>query len=216
MQPIPPETLVGALQWRYATKKFDPARKIPAATWAALESALVLAPSSYGLQPWKFVVAQDPALRTRLTAASFGQAQVADCSHYVIFALRKNLGAAEVDRYIDRIVEVRGGVKEKLQGYRNLMVASMDRAREEGRLDPWMSHQSYIALGQFMAAAALLGVDTCPMEGLEPPRYDEILGLAPQGYATLCACAAGYRAEGDKYAAAAKVRFPASEVVSYL
>jgi nitroreductase len=216
MPPISPETLLGALNWRYATKKFDPVRKIPAATWTALESALVLAPSSYGLQPWKFIVAQDPALRPRLTAASFGQTQVADCSHYVIFALRKNLGPAEVDRFIDRVVAVRGGTKEKLQGYRNLMVGSMDRARGEGRLDAWMSHQSYIALGQFMASAALLGVDTCPMEGLEPAKYDEILGLAAQGYTTLCACAAGYRAGDDKYAAVAKVRFPASEVVSYV
>ncbi len=216
MQPIPPETLLGALNWRYAVKKFDPAKKIPADTWSALESALVLAPSSYGLQPWKFIVAQDPALRARLTAASFGQTQVADCSHYVVFALRKDLGAADVDRYIDRTVAVRGGTRERLQAYRDLMVNSMERARGQGRLDTWMSHQAYIALGQFMAAAALLGVDTCPMEGLEPPKYDEILGLAAQGYATLCGCAAGYRAGDDKYAAARKVRFPASEVVSYV
>jgi nitroreductase len=216
MHPIPTESLLGALNWRYAVKKFDPAKKIPAAIWTALESALVLAPSSYGLQPWKFIVVQDPALRPRLTSASYGQTQVADCSHYVVFALRKNLGVAEVDRFIDRVVAVRGVAKEKLRGYRDVMVGSLDRARAEGRLDAWMSHQSYIALGQFMAAAALLGVDTCPMEGLVPAQYDEILGLAPQGYATLCACAAGYRADDDKYAAAAKVRFPASEVISYV
>jgi nitroreductase len=216
MQPIPHETLLGALTWRYAVKKFDPAKKIPAATWSALESALVLAPSSYGLQPWKFIVVQDQAVRARLAAASYGQTQPVDCSHHVVFALRKNLGAADVDRYIDRTIAVRGGEKEKLKGYRDLMVGSTDRARTAGTLDTWMSHQVYIALGQFMACAALLGVDTCPMEGLEPAKYDEILGLGPQGYATLCACAAGYRAGDDKYAAAHKVRFPAGEVVHYV
>jgi nitroreductase len=213
---IPPETLLGALNWRYATKKFDPAKKIPAATWKALEGALVLSPSSYGLQPWKFIVVQDPAVRAQLSAASHGQSQPADCSHHVVFALRKDFGPADVDRYIDRIVTVRGGSKEGLKGYRDMMVGFTDRTRGAGRLEAWMSHQAYIALGQFMASAALLGVDTCPMEGIQPPKYDEILGLAAQGYATLCACAAGYRASDDKYATAAKVRFPASEVVSYV
>jgi len=216
MNPIPTETLVGALSWRYATKRFDPAKQIPPHIWTALESALVLSPSSYGLQPWRFIVAQDPAVRAKLAAASFGQSQAVDCSHYVVFALHKNLSAAHVDRFIDRTVAVRGGTKEKMKGYRDLMVNSTDRARGEGRLDTWMSHQVYIALGQFMASAALLGVDTCPMEGLEPAKYDEILGLAPQGYATLCACAAGYRAADDKYAVAPKVRFPANEVVTYV
>jgi nitroreductase len=216
MNHIPAETLLGALNWRYAVKKFDPAKKIPAATWSALESALVLAPSTFGLQPWKFIVAQDPAVRAKLGAASFGQTQPVDASHYVVFAVRKNLSPADVDRYIDRIVAVRGAAKAALQGFREIMVGATERARGAGYLDAWMSHQVYIALGQFMASAALLGVDTSPMEGVEPPKYDEILGLAPLGYTTLCGCAAGYRAVDDKYAAAAKVRFPTSEVVLYV
>ena len=216
MHTIPTETLLGALNWRYATKKFDPARKIPAATWGALESSLVLAPSSYGLQPWKFIVADDPALRAHLAVAAFGQTQAVDASHYVVFALRKSLSTEDVDRFVDRIVAVRGGTKERLKGYRDIMAGSLDRARGAGYLDAWMGHQVYIALGQFMASAALLGVDTCPMEGIQPARYDELLGLAAQGYTTLCACAAGYRADDDKYAVAAKVRYPAAEVVSHV
>jgi nitroreductase len=216
MTTIPSATLLGALHWRYATKKFDPAKKIPAETWSALESALVLSPSSYGLQPWKFIVVQDPALRAKLSAAAYGQTQPVDASHFVVFTLRKNLGAADVDRYIERMVAVRGGSKEALQGYRDLMVGSADRAREAGRLDTWMGHQVYIALGQFMASAALLGVDTCPMEGLDAAKFDAILGLAPQGLATLCACPAGYRAADDKYAAAPKVRFAPGEVISHV
>src|SRR5579859_5001506 len=112
MKPIPTGTLLEALNWRYATKKFDPAKKIPADLWAALEQALILAPSSYGLQPWKFVVVQDAVLRQKLSAASWGQTQPVDCSHYVVFAVRKDLDATHVDRFIDRTVEVRGGMKD--------------------------------------------------------------------------------------------------------
>jgi|SRR5579885_626661 len=216
MKPIPPSTLVEALNWRYATKKFDPAKKIPPDLWTALEQALILAPSSYGLQPWKFVVVQDAALRQKLSAASWGQTQPVDCSHYVVFAVRKDVGAAHVDRFIDRTVEVRGGSKEALKGYRDMMLGSLEKARANGRLDTWQSHQVYIALGQFLASAALLGVDACPMEGIEPPKYDELLGLSAQGYATLCAAAAGYRAAEDKYAVAKKVRFKPAEVVHYI
>jgi nitroreductase len=214
MHPVPTTAVLAALQWRYATKKFDPAKKVPADTWAVLEQALVLAPSSFGLQPWKFIVVQDPALRQRLSTASFGQIQPVDCSHFVVFAQRKNLSAADVDRYIDRVVEVRGGTKEALKAYRDIMVGATDKARVEGYLETWISHQVYIALGQFMAAAALCAVDTCPMEGLDQAKYDEILGLPALGYTTLCACAAGYRAEHDKYARAPKVRFHPHHVIT--
>jgi nitroreductase len=214
MTPASTTTVLEALQWRYATKKFDHAKKIPGDVWSALEQALVLAPSSYGLQPWKFVVVDNRELRQKLSAASWGQTQPVDCSHYVVFAHRKNLSAADIDRYIDRIVEVRGGAKETLKGYRDIMVGNTEKARVGGTLDIWMSHQVYIALGQFMAAAALLGVDTCPMEGLEPLKYDEILGLTSLGYSTLCACAAGYRSADDKYARAPKVRFAHHEIVT--
>ncbi|MDE3084175.1 MAG: NAD(P)H-dependent oxidoreductase [Verrucomicrobiota bacterium] len=216
MNTIPAETLVTALNWRYATKKFDPTKKIPPETWSALEQALVLAPSSYGLQPWKFIVVQDPPTRQRLSAASWGQTQSMECSHFVVFAVRKNLDADHVDRYLERIVEVRGGTKEGLSGFRDLMLGSLDKARTEGFLDSWQSHQVYIALGQFMAAAALLGVDTCPMEGIEPPKYDEILNLKAHGLTALCACAAGYRAAHDKYAAIKKVRFKVADVIRHV
>jgi nitroreductase len=216
MKPIPAETLLEALNWRYATKKFDPAKKIPADTWAALEQALVLAPSSFGLQPWKFVVVQDPAMRQKLSAASWGQTQPVECSHYVVFTVRKNLGADHVDRFLDRTVELRGGTKDALKGYRDIMLGSLEKARAAGYLDMWQSHQVYIALGQFMASAAVLGVDTCPMEGIEPPKYDELLGLTAQGYGALCACAAGYRAADDKYATMKKVRFKPADVIQHV
>lgn len=213
MTPIAPAQLTAALHWRYAVKKFDPAKRIPAEIWFALEEALVLTPSSIGLQPWRFIVVTDPAVKARLAPAAWNQPQVADCSHFVVFAVHRDLGAAHVQRHIDRMVQVRGVAPESLVKFRAMVMRNLDEARTQGRLDTWQSHQIYIALGNFMTAAALLGVDTCPMEGIEPAKFDEILGLGGTTYATVVACAAGYRLPDDKYATAKKVRFPAEEVI---
>ncbi len=216
MTPISPQQLLDTLNWRYATKKFDPARKIPAETWSVLEQSLVLTPSSFGLQPWRFLVVDNPELRAKLVGASWGQTQVADASHLVVFLVRKDLGPDHVGHYMQRTAELRGVPVESLDPFLKVINQSLDSARRDGRLDTWQTHQIYIALGQFMAAAALLGVDTCPMEGLSPAKYDEILGLTGSGWATVCACPAGYRAADDKYATTPKVRFDASEVIVHV
>ena len=207
-----PESLNQALHWRYATKRFDPSRSIPAETWASLEQALILAPSSFGLQPWKFLVVTSPEVRRALVPQSWGQTQPVESSQYVVFAAQTNVTVEYIDHFLARTVEVRGGSVEALAGYRGMMVNSLT-SRSEAELTNWATHQVYIALGQFMAAAAVLGVDTCPMEGLVPSEYDKILGLVGTGYKTVVACAAGYRALDDKYASLAKVRFPASELI---
>ena len=213
-EPIPPQQLVAALNWRYATKKFDPAKKIPAAEWHALEQALVLSPSSAGLQPWKFFIVTDPAMKERLRPASFGQPQVTECSHFVVFTVRRDLSDEHVDRHIGRMAEVRGQTPESLDKYRKMVTRNLDEARTEARLDVWQEHQVYIALGQFMAAAALVGVDTCAMEGFDPKQVDEILALNGTGYASVVCCAAGYRAADDKYATIKKVRFKPEDVIT--
>ena len=216
MTPISTDTLINALNWRYATKQFDATRRIDAATWATLEASLVLAPSSFGLQPWKFLVVETPSLREQLVAASWGQTQVKDASHLLVFAVRENLGDEHLDRYLARTAEVRNVDVESLAGFRKVIAGSLDGARAAGRLDQWQTRQLYIALGQFMTSAALLGIDTCPMEGLEPAKYDEILGLQGSGWKTVFACPAGYRSAEDKYATTPKVRFPAETVIERL
>ncbi|MEO6246704.1 MAG: NAD(P)H-dependent oxidoreductase [Opitutaceae bacterium] len=208
-----PQQLVDALNWRYATKKFDPAKIIPADTWHALEQALVLAPSSIGLQPWKFFVITDPGVKAGLVPASYRQTQPADCSHFVVFAVRRDLDADHVDRHIARMVEVRGVEPESLAKFRAMTMGNLERARAEGTLDAWQEHQVFIALGQFMVAAAMLGVDTCPMEGIDPVQYDALLGLSGSGYTTSVACSAGYRMADDKYATLKKVRFRPDDVI---
>jgi nitroreductase len=211
--PIPPQLLVDALNWRYATKKFDPSKTIPAETWHALEQALVLSPSSIGLQPWKFFVITDSVMKAQLQTASYRQAQVADCSHFVVFTVRRDLDAAHVERHIERMMELTGATAEAMAKFRAMTLRNLDKARAEGKLDAWQEHQVYIALGKFMASAAVLGVDTCPMEGIEPAKYDEILGLTGGHYATTVGCAAGYRSADDKYATMKKVRFKSEDVI---
>lgn len=212
---ISPEELIQAQEWRYATKKFDPARKIPADLWSALEKSLVLTPSSFGLQPWKFLVIQDPAIRARLKAASWNQGQVEDASHLVVFVAKDSLTEADVDHYVARVAEVRNQTSESLAAYRGMMVGTLVTGPRAATVGNWASRQAYIALGNLMTSAALLGVDTCPMEGLDAAQYDQILGLEGSGYHTLCVCPAGYRAQDDAYATLPKVRFPQEEVVDH-
>jgi nitroreductase len=216
MQPIATTELLNALTWRYATKKFDPAKIIAPETWSALEDALVLTPSSYGLQPWKFLIVTSPKLKEDLKPLSWNQAQVTDCSHYVVFTIKKNLTAADVDRFVARTAEVRNTSVESITGYRNIMVSDVVHGARSFNVNEWATRQTYIALGNFMTSAALLGVDTCPMEGIEPVKYDKALNLHETGYTTVVACAAGYRAEDDKYADLAKVRFAKSDVIELL
>lgn len=216
MTTLSPSDLLARLHWRYATKRFDPARRISTENWQALEQALVLAPSSFGLQPWKFIVVTDPVKKAALVPHSWNQTQPAECSHLVVFAVKTGVDAAFVERYIDRIVAVRGVTKESLAGFRGFMLGSIDKARTAGSLDTWQTHQIYIALGQFMTAAALMGIDTCPMEGIVAEQYDRELGLSGSGYQTVVACAAGYRAEDDKYAKLPKVRFSSTDVITHI
>ncbi len=210
---IGPEELVRQLRWRYATKKFDPARKIPAELWNALEQALVLTPSSFGLQPWRFIIVSDPVLRERLKPASWNQPQVVDASHLVVFTYKKDLNPADVDRYVNSIVTARGVPEKSLESYKQRMVSFVSRAGKGFDIDAWATCQLYIALGTFLTAAALLGIDACPMEGIEPEKYDQILELGPLGYRTAFVATAGYRAADDPNAKLAKVRYPSGEVI---
>lgn len=200
------------MRWRYATQRFDPARKIPRKIWETLEQVLVLTPSSYGLQPWKFFVVDDPALRKRLRAASWDQSQITDASHMVVFARKKELSPTDVEHYIERIAQVRKIDAALLRGFKQTMLGHIGNSSLD--LNAWSTAQVYIALGNFLTSAAMLGIDTCPMGGIDPPQYDKILGIA-KDYRTLCVATAGYRAKDDAQASKAKVRFPVQEVIEH-
>lgn len=210
------ESLLTQLNWRYATKAFDPARKIAAADWAALEQTLILTPTSYGFQPYRFVVVTDQATKDKFVPHSWNQKQPAESSHFVIFAAKESVSEADVDHYMARTAEVRGTTIESLGFFKKMLMSDIVSGPRSQAQFEWATRQAYIALGNFMTAAALIGIDTCPMEGIVPTKYDEILDLPAKGYRTVVACAAGYRSAADKYAAAPKVRLPASELVVHI
>lgn len=210
-----PSDIVSSLKWRYACKVFDAAKKIPAETWSSLEESLVLTPSSFGMQPWKFLVIQDPELREQLVPHAWNQRQVADCSHLVVMTTFREMPEDHIDTNIQRMMEVRGGTPEALIGFRNMVAGFRQSGQEKGWLGDWAKQQSYIALGQFMLAAALLKIDACPMEGFVAAKFDEILGLTGGAYTTAVLCPAGYRSEDDKYAVLPKVRFSPGDVIEH-
>jgi nitroreductase len=208
-----PAVLVRQLRWRYAVKQFDPARTIAPDVWQALEESLVLTASSFGLQPWKFFVVTDPAVKERLAEASFKQRQPADASHVVIFAAHREIDVSHIDRFVDRTAEIQSVQRGSLDNFHLSMAKFLQRLTPEQRQE-WAARQCYIALGAFLTAAAVLGVDTCPMEGIQKSAYDAALGQAGEGFGTVVVAAAGYRSADDPHAARPKVRFPHEHVVT--
>jgi nitroreductase len=208
------QQLLAALRWRYATKMFDPARKIPADEWAALEESLVLSPSSFGLQPYRFLVVQDRATREKLLPHAWGQRQVVDASHFVVFAARTEITEAEIDAFLKLTASTRGVPVESLAAYRGMMTGSLLSASFKPLAVHWAARQAYIALGNLLTCATVLGVDACPMEGFVPAEFDKVLGLASQGLTASVCCALGYRSPADKYASLPKVRLPKEQLVT--
>jgi nitroreductase len=213
MSAINSKRLLEQLNWRYATKQFDPKRKISEADWATLEEALRLSPSSGGLQPWKFIIVTDPAMRAKLLPASYGQRQISEASHLVVFAAKNNLDVADVDAHVRHLAAGQGVSIEALAPFRNVLVGGIVQAMNETARNAWARNQTYIALGNLLTSAAMLGIDACPMEGFDRAQYDEILGLKAKGYASAVIATLGYRSTEDKYASSPKVRFPKEQLI---
>ena len=147
----------------------------------------------------------------KLWAAAYKKPQITDCSHLVVFCAKAPPTLADAERHVARTAEVRGVPVSSLDGFRKMVVGVADKPPEEGIL--WAARQTYIALGVFLATAAMIGVDACPMEGFDPTQFDEILGLKAHGVKSFALAAAGYRAADDKYGTLAKVRLPIEEVI---
>ena len=212
MKNITTKQLLETLEQRYATKGFDPAKKISDEDAQALFQSLVLTPSSFGLQPWKFISITDQATKDALVEHSWGQQQVVDCSHMIVLCAKKETTPEDIEAWLMRLAEVRNVSRESLDGYAAMMQGFFSHMTTEQQLS-WAKNQVYIALGQLMTAAALIGIDACPMEGIAPPEYDRILKLEGTDYATVVACPIGYRSADDKYAEAPKVRFPNEQIL---
>ena len=198
-------TLLENLNWRYATKKFDATKKISTEDLNTLKEAIRLSASSYGLQPFKVIIVENPEIREQLKAAAWGQTQITDASHLIIFANDLNAGPESVDAYIKNISETRGLPTEALAGFSDMMKGTIANLSQEAK-NIWTAKQTYIALGTLLSAAAELKIDATPMEGFEAEKVNEILGLDKLGLNTSLIATLGYRHEEDATQHFKKVR----------
>lgn len=200
------------LKWRYAVKKFDPQKKLSEEQFQNLLEAARLAPSSYGLQPWRFVVVRDPAVRAKLKEKSWNQSQITDASHLIVFSRVDTIDEVYVDRYLDEIAKIRGVSRLVLEDFARIMKSFLKDFGDAERI-AWMENQVYLALGTFLTSCAVLGIDACPMEGFEKKAYDAILNFEKKGLRSVVLCTVGYRSEQDEFAKMTKVRIPLKDLL---
>ena len=191
--------------WRYATKKFDTTKKVSKEDLETLKEAIRLSASSYGLQPYKVLIIYNPELRAQLQPAAWGQSQIVDASQLLIFANITNFGDAEIDAFIKNLTETRGIPVEAVQGYADFMKSKISILPVDKR-NIWTSKQTYLAMGNLLNAAADLNVDVTPMEGFEPEKVNEILGLDKLGLNASLIATVGYRHNEDDTQHYVKVR----------
>lgn len=198
-------SLLNSLKWRYATKQFDNTKKVSDDDLEKIKEAIQLSASSYGLQLYKAVFVKDQAIKDQLVPATWGQKQVADASAVIVLASYKSVKPEDVDSYVERMADVRGMSAADLSGFGDFVKGKMAETPADAQ-QVWTNKQTYIALGNILAMCGELQIDSCPMEGFEPEKYNEILGLNEKGLNATVVIPVGYRSSEDKYAAAPKVR----------
>ncbi|MDX1332322.1 MAG: NAD(P)H-dependent oxidoreductase [Robiginitalea sp.] len=205
---------IESLNWRYATKKFDPSRTIPEADLRKLLEAVRLSASSYGLQPYKILVVEDKDLREQLRPSCWNQPQITEASHVLVIASRADFDAELIDSYLEEVSQTRGMPVKDLSGYGDFMKSKLLDLPATTKAE-WTARQAYIALGNLLSAAAVQRIDACPMEGFEKAQVDEILGLGEQGLTTAVIIPIGYRAEADDTQHYKKVRRSEESLFEY-
>lgn len=197
--------------WRYATKKFDATKKITNQDLETLKEAVRLSASSYGLQPYKVLLIENPEVRKQLEAVSWGQTQISEASHLFVFANYTNVEATDIDIYVENIAKTRDITVEALEGFSNMMKNTITPLPQEFKA-VWTSKQTYLAMGNLLNAAAELKIDATPMEGFKAAKYNEILGLDKLGLNASLVVPVGYRHEEDYYQNLKKVRKSTEEL----
>jgi nitroreductase len=201
-----------ALNWRYATKVFDTSKELAQAHIDTILEAGRLAPTSYGLQPFRIIQVADKELRAQMKGISYGQGQVTDAGTLFVVAIRTDINDAYIDEYIARIAETREISIEALEGYADMMKNTVGARSQEDK-NAWSAKQSYIALGTMIAAASELQIDTCPMEGFDTKELDTLLGLQEMKLQSVAYLAVGYRSQDDTTAQYKKVRLAQDDFV---
>lgn len=200
-----------ALNWRYATKKFDTTKKVSPEQLEELKEAIRLTPSSFGLQPWKFIIVENQEIQDTLVEHSWGQNQVSEASHVIVFCRNNALDASLVENYIADVIETTWAPAEALQWYKDMMLGFINNTPTEVK-KTWAEKQIYIALWNAMTVLAHMHIDSCPMEGFIAEKYDEVLGLAEKWLSSVVVLPIGFRSQDDTNAARPKVRYDQDEL----
>ncbi|MFA5848620.1 MAG: NAD(P)H-dependent oxidoreductase [Bacteroidales bacterium] len=204
-------SITNNLKWRYATKKFDTSKKIQADKLEILKEAVNLAPTSYGLQPFKVLIIENQKIREQLKDAAWGQSQLTDASHIFLFCNFKEMGPEKIDNYLKLRSDINNTDFAETKPYGDMMKGQM-AVLSTDEISAWTAKQAYIALGTLIAAASELQIDSCPMEGFDKVKFDEILGLKNKGITSAMLAAVGYRSDSDDTQHFRKTRKPIDEI----
>lgn len=200
------------LQWRYATKKFDPTRKLPEDKINILKEAFNLTATSYGLQPIKLIVVKNQQIKEDLKPLTMNQIQVQDASHVLIFCVVTNVDQDYISNYFELVESKRGTAKTILAPFKNFLIEEFKQKSTQEKFD-WAKNQAYLAMGNLLTICAIEKIDACPIEGFEPQKYDDYLNLKEKGLKSVLVMPIGYRAKDDLFADLKKVRKDISEIV---
>lgn len=203
---------IEALQWRYATKKFDNAKILPREKIEVLKHAFNLTATSYGLQPIKLVIIHDKELQQKLVGFSMNQKQISTASHVLIFCVERKVDKEFIENYFNSVHKIRATPEEILNPFKDFLINDF-KNKHIDEIHAWATNQAFLALGTLMTVCAIEGVDSCPMEGFEPTKYDECLGLEKLNLRSVLVMPIGYRAQDDMFSEFKKVRRPLSDVI---
>lgn len=199
--------LIKNLEWRYATKKFDPEKKIGTAELDKLKKAIQLSVSSYGLQFYKVLIIEDLEIRKQLKPVSWDQNQITDASQLFVFCNYREVKTEDINAFIHLTAKTRNINYDELQGYGDFISSKLNKKTKTQQTN-WLERQPYLALSTLLMACAELKIDACPMEGFETDKYNEILGLEEKGLNACVIATVGYRHESDRSQGLPKVRKP--------
>ena len=197
--------IIDSLKWRYATKKFDIKKHVSDDKLAILKEAFTLTATSYGLQPVKLVVVSNKELQKELVPYSFNQEQVAQASHVLIICIENTVDEAYIRAHFENEKSIRGVSDKIIDSFRSFLIADFS-SKKETEIKEWATKQAYITLGNLLTVCALEKIDSCPMEGFVPEKYDELLNLKNMGLSSVLVLPIGYRAEEDMFSKFKKVR----------
>jgi len=200
------------LQWRYATKRFDPSKILSEEKLQILKESFNLTATSYGLQPLKMLVISNPETKEKLVPLTMQQAQVNDASHVLVLCTETNMDSQFITEYFKRVEETRKTPRETLEPFEDFLKVSFSEKKSD-EINQWMAKQAYLAMGNLLTVCALEDIDACPIEGFEPEKYDELLNLREKGIQSVLVLAVGYRANDDFLSKLSKVRRGVDEVV---